>query len=430
MSENRHSSIGIHGLHAHEGAHGFNRIRLLKRMQRVALLILGILLIGAAIIVALRFAKGSALAETSNEQQTRYVTITTPKAANANSTLNLPGTLQGSIEAPIYARTNGYVTRWYKDIGDPVKQGDLLAQIDAPEIVQQLNEAKAAQAQAVTNLQLAKSTFDRWDALRKRDAVSQQELDEKRNALAFAVAAETSSKATVQRLQDQVGYSRIVAPFAGVITRRNIDIGNLIDAGGGSRVLFTLAKSDTLRAYVYVPQNYAQQIKVGAKADVTLKEMPGQVFEASIARTAGAIDTVTRTMQVEIRLPNSDGKLLPGSYVQVAIKTRGGENTSMVVPSNVLLFRPDGLRAAVVGADGKVHLQPVTIARELGADVEIVGLKTSDQVIVNPSDSLNDGDVVNVAAAKEKTDKPAAGKNVDAPAAKPAAAEKNKGSAS
>lgn len=430
MSENRHSSIGIHGLHAHEGAHGFNRIRLLKRMHRVALLIIGILLIGAAIVVALRFAKGSALAETSNQQQIRYVSVIAPKAANANNTLNLPGTLQGSIEAPIYARTNGYVTRWYKDIGDQVKQGDLLAQIDAPEIVQQLNEAKAAQAQAVTNLQLAKSTFDRWDALRKRDAVSQQELDEKRNALAFAVAAETSSKATVQRLQDQVGYSRIVAPFAGVITRRNIDIGNLIDAGGGSRVLFTLAKSDTLRAYVYVPQNYAPQIKAGAKADVTLKEIPGRVFEASIARTAGAIDTVTRTMQMEISLPNSDGKLLPGSYVQVAIKTRGGDNSNMVVPSNVLLFRPEGLRAAVVGADGKVHLQPVTIARELGVEVEIAGLKTSDQVIVNPSDSLNDGDVVNVAAAKEKTDQSAAGKNVDAPAAKPAAAEKNKGSAS
>jgi RND family efflux transporter MFP subunit len=335
--------------------------------------------------------------------------------------------LQGTIEAPIYARSSGYVSKWYKDIGDRVRQGDLLAQIDAPEIVQQLNEAKAAQAQSVTNLQLAKSTFDRWDALRKRDAVSQQELDEKRNALAVAVAADNSSKATVQRLQDQVGFSRVIAPFDGVITRRNIDIGNLIDAGGGTRVLFTMAKSDTLRAYVYVPQNYASQIKVGAKADVTLKEMPGQTFEASIARTAGAIDTVTRTLQVEISLPNKDGRLLPGSYVQVAIKTKGAAGDSVTVPSNVLLFRPEGPRAAVVGADGKVHLQPVTIGRELGVDVELSsGVKASDRLIVNPADSLNEGDTVNVAAA-EKTDKPADGKPADAPA-KPAADKK--GSAS
>lgn len=428
MSENRHSSIGIQGLHPHDGAHGFNRIKLLKRTHRVALLILCILLVGAAIIVALRFAKGGALAETSDEQQTRYVNVITPKAANVNNTLNLPGTLQGSIEAPIYARSSGYVTKWYKDIGDQVKQGDLLAQIDAPEIVQQLNEAKATQAQAVTNQQLAKSTFDRWDALRKRDAVSQQELDEKRNALAFAVAAETSAKATVQRLQDQVGYSRIIAPFSGVITRRNIDIGNLVDAGGGSRVLFTLAKSDPLRAYVYVPQNYAAQIKTGAKADVTLKEMPGQIFEANIARTAGAIDLLTRTMQVEISLPNKDGTLLPGSYVQVAIKTKGGENGGVVVPSNVLLFRPEGLRVALVGPDRKVHLQPVTIGRELGVDVELAtGVKEGDQLIVNPADSLNEGDIVNVAASKEKAakaDVPAA------PAPPQPAAEKSKGSAS
>ncbi|HEY6773271.1 MAG TPA: efflux RND transporter periplasmic adaptor subunit, partial [Oxalicibacterium sp.] len=227
MTQDRHSSIGIHGLHEHEAAHGFKRILLLKRMQRVALAILGVLLIGGLIVMGLRFAKGSALAETSREQQMRYVSVISPKSSAQDNLLRLPGTLQGSIEAPIYARTSGYVSKWYKDIGDQVKQGDLLAQIDAPEVVQQLNEAKAAQVQAVTNLQLAKSTFERWDALRKRDAVSQQDLDEKRNALAVAQAAETSAKATVQRLQDQVGFSRIVAPFSGVITRRNIDIGNL-----------------------------------------------------------------------------------------------------------------------------------------------------------------------------------------------------------
>ncbi len=404
MSENRHSSIGIHGLHAHEGAHGFNRIRLLKRMQRVALLILAVLLIGAAIVVGLRIAKGSALAETSREQQMRYVSTVTPKSAAADSLLRLPGTLQGIIEAPIYARTSGYVMRWYKDIGDQVKQGDLLAQLDTPEVAQQLNEAKAAQAQAVTNLQLAKSTFERWDALRKRDAVSQQDLDERRNALAVAVAADNSAKATVQRLQDQLGYSRIVAPFAGVVTRRNIDIGNLVDAGGASRILFTLSKSDPLRVYVYVPQNYAPQVKTGNKAEVTLRELPGQTFTGTIVRAAGAIDPLTRTMQVEISLPNSDGKLLAGSYAQVAIKaTGGGSQTALTVPSNTLLFRPEGIRVAIVGADGKVHLQPVTIGRELGVEVELgSGVTADDKLIVNPADSLNEGDMVSVAADEAK----------------------------
>jgi len=383
MSE-RHSSIGIHGLHEHAGAHGLRRIRLLKRMQRGALAIVGLLLLGAMIVVGLRIAKGSALAETSRQQQIRYVSVIQPKSAAENTVLRLPATLQGSIEAPIYARTSGYVSHWYKDIGDRVKQGELLAQLDTPEVEQQLNEAKA-------NLQLAQATFERWDALRKRDAVSQQELDEKRNTLATA-------RATVQRLQDQLNYGRIVAPFSGVVTRRNIDIGNLVDAGGGARLLFTLAKSDPLRVYVYVPQNYASQIKVGDKAEISLDEMHDRTFTGTIARSAGAIDTLTRTMQVEIRLPNPDGKLLPGAYAQVAIKTSGGGAKLMTVPGNTLLFRPQGTMVAIVGKDGKVHLQRVTIARELGIDVQLSsGVTAQDRLIVNPADSLNEGDAVTVA---------------------------------
>jgi RND family efflux transporter MFP subunit len=358
-------------------------------------------------VIGLRIAKGGALAETSREQQARYVSVIQPKGADENSVLRLPATLQGSIEAPIYARTSGYVSRWFKDIGDQVKKGELLAQIDTPEVAQQLNEAKASQVQAITNLQLAKSTFDRWDALRKRDAVSQQELDEKRNALAVAQATDTSARATVQRLQDQLNYSRIVAPFSGVVTRRNIDIGNLVDAGGSARLLFTLAKSDPLRVYVYVPQSYAPQVKVGNKAEVTLRELPDQTFTGTITRTAGAIDTLTRTMQVEINLANPDGKLLPGAYAQVAIKAKGGSASAMTVPSNTLLFRSQGIRVAVVGTDGKVHLQPVTIGRELGIDVELSsGVTPQDRLIVNPADSLNEGDMVNV--ADDASTKPAA----------------------
>jgi multidrug efflux system membrane fusion protein len=397
MSEKRHSSIGIHGLHAHEAAHGIHRIRLLKRTQRVALLIVGVLLIGAAIVIGLRIAKGSALAETSREQQVRYVSVIQPKSAKESRELRLPATLQGNIEAPIYARTSGYVSHWYKDIGDRVKKGDLLAQIDTPEVEQQLNEAKA-------NLQLAQATFERWDALRKRDAVSQQELDEKRNALA-------TTRATVQRLQDQLNYSRIVAPFSGVVTRRNVDIGNLVVAGGGARLLFTLAKTDPLRVYVYVPQNYAPHIKIGNKAEISLRELPGQIFTGTITRTAGAIDTLTRTMQVEINLANPDGKLLPGAYAQVEIKAQGGNANVMTVPGNTLLFRPQGTMVAIVGQDGKVHLQHVKIGRELGIDVELAsGVTPQDRLIVNPADSLNEGDMVTVAAG-DASKKPADAKS-------------------
>lgn len=391
MSEKRHSSIGIHGLQAHEGAHGVRRLQLLGQTRRYALLGLGVLGVGAAIVLGLRVVRAYALDEVSRDQAIRYVTVVTPRANSADSLLRLPGTLQGFTEAPIYARTSGYVSRWYKDIGDHVKQGDLLAQIDAPEVEQQLNEAKA-------NQQLAKVTFDRWEALQKRDAVSAQEFEEKRNALATATA-------TVKRLQEQVGYSRIVAPFSGVVTRRNIDIGNLIDAGGGSRILFTLAKSDPLRVYVYVPQNYAARIHAGDQAEVSLKEMPGERFVGSIVRTAGAIDTLTRTMQVEVNLPNGDGKLLPGAYVQVAIKTRGAttESNSLTLPSNTLLFRPEGPRAGVVDAEGKARLVPVAITRELGNEIEVSGLKPEDRVIVNPPDSLVDGDTVSVVADKQET---------------------------
>lgn len=389
MSEKRHSSIGIHGLKAHEPAHGMQRVRMLMRTRKYALIVLGVLGIGAAIVIAQRITRAYALDDISRQQATRYVNVMSPKSSSADNLLRLPGTLQGFTEAPIYARTSGYVSHWYKDIGDQVKQGDVLAQIDAPEVVQQLNEAKA-------NLQLAQVTFERWDALQKRDAVSHQEYEEKKNALATATA-------TVKRLQEQVGYSRIVAPFSGAVTRRNIDIGNLIDAGGGSRILFTLAKSDPLRVYVYVPQNYATLIKAGDKAEVSLQEMPGQTFAGSIVRTAAAIDPLTRTMQIEINLPNADGKLLPGAFSQVAIKSKAvsGVASALTLPSNTLLFRPEGTRAAVVDAEGKVHLTPVSITRELGNAIEVNGLKTSDRVIVNPPDSLADGDSVSVIPAKE-----------------------------
>lgn len=397
MSENRHASMGIHGLQAHAAAHGIRRLKLFRRAKWAAFLFILVLLIGAAIVIGLRFARAQTLNEATQSQSQLFVNVITPKRASASSVLVLPGTLQGAIEAPIYARTAGYVQRWYKDIGEHVNQGDLLAQLAVPEVAQQLLEARAAQDQAATNARLAKSTLARWEALRLRDAVSQQELDERRNTVALASATQASTAASVRRLQELVGYGRITAPFAGVVTKRNIDIGTLIDAGSSSKVLFTVAQLNPLRVYVYVPQAYATQIKIGAATEITFKEMPGKIFSGKIVRSSGAIDPVTRTLQVEIMLPNTDGKLMAGAYAQVAIKSLGDTANTVSVPGNTLLFRPEGPRVAIVDSAGKVRLQAVTISRELGGVVELAdGVHLQDKLIVNPPDSLTSGDAVHI----------------------------------
>ena len=397
MSEDRHASMGIHGLQTHAAARGIRRLQLYRRVKWIAFFMVLVLLIGAAIVIGLRFARAQSLNEAARSQSQVFVTVVTPKRASTASMLTLPGTLQGVIEAPIYARTSGYVQRWYKDIGEHVKQGDILAQLAVPEVAQQLLEARAAQDQAATNAQLAKSTLARWEALRLRDAVSQQELDERRNTAALASATQAATAASVRRLQELVGYGRITAPFSGVVTKRNIDIGTLIDAGSGSKILFTVAQIDPLRVYVYVPQAYAPHIKIGAATEITFQEMPSKVFSGKIVRSSGAIDPVTRTLQVEITLPNTDGKLMSGAYAQVAIKGLGDAAGVLTLPGNTLLFRPEGPHVAVVDGNGKVRLQTVTIGRELGGSVELAdGVRGQDKVIVNPPDSLVSGDKVNI----------------------------------
>ncbi len=385
-----------------------------KRAVVYALVFIALLLIGAAVIVARRTAQAHTLAENATQSSLLYVNVVSPKPAITDGQISLPGTLQGFVEAPIYARASGYLSHWYKDIGDHVKKGDLLAQIDAPEVQQQLAEASATRAQSSTNLQLARSSFERWSNLRKRDAVSQQEFDERNNTLKSAEASQEGSSANVRRLQELVGYSKVVAPFDGVITKRNVDVGNLIDPGGGARLLFTMAQVDPLRAYIYVPQTYASQIAVGSPASVTLSEMPGLTFAGKVARTAGAIDPANRTMQVEVNLPNPDGKLFPGSYVQVQLKTDQSQVRELVIPNNALLFRAEGPMVVVVGADSHVHIRPVAIARELGGSVILnSGVGRDDRLVINPPDSLAENDPVTVA-------KPAPAKG---------GAEKEKGSA-
>jgi RND family efflux transporter MFP subunit len=320
------------------------------------------------------------------------------RTSDAAQTLALPGTLQGYQQAPLAARSAGYVQRWTKDMGSHVAKGDLLAVIESPEVDQQLSQAQAARQQAAASLALAKSTVERWEALRRKDVVSQQELDERRSGAQQAVANLAAADANVQRLRQLQGFTRVTAPFDGVITKRNVEVGDLVDASG--KALFVLTQMDPLRIYVSVPQSYAQLVRAGQKVTVSQTELRERTFTGEVVRTAGAIDPATRTMQVEINLKNSNGALLPGAYVQVELPLAA--NKTLVVPTNALLFRGEGTRVAAVDANSQVRLKAVTLGRNLGESVEVLnGIAAGERLVVNPSDSLAEGDKVAVAAVAD-----------------------------
>jgi len=374
--------------------------RVLKRAKLLAGAVVSVLVIGAVIVLVLRSFQARALETSTTLHAKRYVTTIAPKAAGHGQPLTLPGTLLGAVEATVYARSNGYVVRWVKDIGSSVKKGDLLAEIAAPEIDQELSQAVAAREQAAASADLAKSTADRWKSLRQKDAVTQQDLDERISAYDQAAANLAAAEANVGRLRKLSGFNQVVAPFDGIVTRRNVDVGDLVNAGNGGtgQALFAVSQTDPLRLYVYVPQMYARQVKVGDSVTVTLAERVGEEYRGTVARTARAIDPVTRTMQVEIRIPNPDGALITGSYVQVTLPVDVVAD-ALVIPTNVLLFRPEGTRVALVDAAGRVHLSLVKLGTDFGTTIEVLsGLKPSDRVVLNPADSLADGDVVTLPA--------------------------------
>ena len=372
------------------------RRRVVRRTRIAVVVVLVLLALGAARTVLVRTSSAKTLEEGTAERATQYVKVAQPQSAGNGQTLSLPGTLQGFVQSPISARASGYVKRWTKDIGAHVEKGDLLAEIETPEIDQQLLQAIAARQQAASSLALTKSTLTRWEALRQKDVVAQQDLDERRSAVAQSTANLAAADANVQRLQQLEGFKRVVAPFAGTIIRRNVDVGDLIDAGNAARPMFQLAQTDPLRVYINVPQSYAQLVKTGQPVVVTQSELRGQEFKGQVARTAGSIDTSTRTMQVEVALPNKDGTLLPGAYVNVALPLTASHALS--VPANALLFRAEGTRVAVVDAEGKVHLRPVTLGRNYGETVEVIdGVTPTDRLVMNPSDSMAEGDVVAIA---------------------------------
>jgi RND family efflux transporter MFP subunit len=400
MTEQRHAALGIHPIDptANED-HGelLKRQQVVRRTKWITVIVLILLALGAGRTVFSRLANAKALEAGTAERAIQYVKTTVAKGGGAGQTIALPGTLQGQVQAPIAARSSGYLKRWTRDIGAKVEKGELLAEIETPEIDQQLSQAVAAREQAAAGLALAKSTLARWEGLRQKDVVSQQELDERRSAATQAVANLAAADANVQRLRQTEGFKRVVAPFAGVITRRNVDVGDLIDAGGGSgRTLFVLTQTDPLRVYVNVPQSYAQLIKPGQKVVVTQSELRGQRFEGTVARTGASLDAGTRTMQVEIALPNKEGTLLPGAYVQVQLPLPS--NAQMAVPANTLLIRAEGIRVAVVDPQGIVRLRAVKVGRNLGETVEVNdGVKAGDVLVLNPTDSIAEGDKVAVA---------------------------------
>lgn len=340
-----------------------------------------------------------ALAKETEAVAVPTVAVVKPQSEASKDQLILPGNLQAFEESPIFARTNGYLLRWNKDIGSKVHKGDLLAVIDTPEVDQELSQARAARDQVKSALGLAKISADRWANLRKTDSVSQQEADQQASNYQQAEANLAAADANVRRLEQLESFKNVYAPFSGVLTRRNVDPGALINSGAGvaGKELFDIARVDPLRVFVSVPQAYAPAMKVGTKADITLQEFPQQKFAGTIARTADAIDPATRTLNTEVDVPNKDGKLLPGSFGQVHFAT-GSSVPRITIPVNAMLFRAEGPQVAVVDNDSKVQLRSITIGQDFGATLEILGgLEVNDQIIINPSDSLENGQKVHVA---------------------------------
>ena len=367
---------------------------------RLAVIAVLVLLVAGGFSVARRFSERHALAKETEKLAVPTVAVTRPSAEPSSDQLTLPAQLQAYVQSAIYSRTNGYLTRWTKDIGSRVNKGELLAEIDTPEVDQELSQARAARQQIEAQLQLAKSSAERWNNLRKSDSVSQQEADQQTSAYTQAQANLAAADANVRRLQQLESFKHIYAPFSGVITRRNVDTGALITAGSNSqtRELFDIAQVDPLRVYVNVPQSDAPSIKPGMPAYIELREFPGKKFAGKVVRTADAIDPTTRTLLTEIDVPNKDGRLLPGAYAQVYFAVPI-QTMRITVPVNTLLFRSEGPRVAVVGPDKKIHLKPVIIGRDFGNKLEILGgLDRNDQIVVNPADSLEEGEQVNVSS--------------------------------
>ena len=361
----------------------------------LAFLLLGILI---ALGIRTRVHAEEALATRAHEDAVLSVAITTPVQGAAAQEITLPANTQAFIDTPIYARTSGYLRKWYADIGTRVHTGELLAEIETPELDQQVKQAQSELATAQANQQIAQITSERWTKLLAKNAVSKQETDQATSDFRARQSALSAAEANVMRLQQLQAFEKIYAPFDGVITTRNVDIGALIQAGDSNSPraeLFHMASTDKLRLFVPVPEVYANQVRTGSHITVTSDAIPDTRFTGTIVRNSDAIDISSRTLNVEVDVVNTDHKLLPGQYAFIHLPIPPS-TSSMTLPSGALLFRGEGLRAGVV-RDGRVQLVPVEIGHDYGAKVEITsGLGPHDQVILNPPDSLAEGERVNV----------------------------------
>ncbi len=360
--------------------------------------------VGAIGLVALgltqRAASSNQLQEWTAANVIPTVAVTQPKALGDAGSLMLPGRLEAYYSAPIYARANGYLKIWHVDIGAQVKAGQVLAEIETPDLDQQLAQARADLAKAQADAKLAESTAKRWQAMLGTDAVSTQEVDEKNGDFAAKQAAANAARAAVEALATTQGFRRIVAPFDGVVTSRSTDIGALISSGGSNGpALFTVADTRKLRVYAQVPQTFMPSIKVGSQADLHVPEYPSRVFKATIENVAGAINARSGGSLVQLVVDNADGALLAGGYADVSLKVPPGAG-SVSIPASSLMFTREGMHVAVLGADNKVLMKDVAIRRDLGKTVEVTGIELSDRIIDSPPEALVAGDSVQTAAEK------------------------------
>jgi membrane fusion protein (multidrug efflux system) len=370
------------------------------KLRRIVWILCLLIIAGLAIGYIPRWQARRHLIQEIQADGVTIVNVVAPVPTSPDLGSPLPADVQAYVEAPIYARASGYLQAWFADIGTHVTNGQALAEIVTPELDEQLDQAKAEVAENEANLNLAQITAGRWAELLKTASVSEQEAAEKTADLALKKAILDASRANLKRLQDLKDYDVITAPFDGVVTVRNTDIGQLVTADAG-RELFRMAQTDPLRVYVRVPQTLIHAVAPGQNAEITFQDLPGQKFTAVVTRTAGAVDAASRTLRVELQLKNPKGELFAGSYAQVSFDDTAGPSV-LKITDNVLITRAQGVQVAVAGSDGHVHMRNITLGRDFGDYIEVLaGLTPADQVIVNPPDSISDGMIVKVAPSAD-----------------------------
>jgi multidrug efflux pump subunit AcrA (membrane-fusion protein) len=391
------------------------------KIRNIVLALLVLIVIGAAVAygIAARRSQHTAISQQTRRDAEPSIAVLHPSRGAPAEEVILPGNIQAFADAPIFARTSGYLKKWYFDMGAHVKKGDLLAEIESPEVDRQLQQAKEDLNTAQANLKLAQITASRYSDLFKSDSVAKQDVDNAVQDAAAKTATVKSAQANVERLQELVDFEKVYAPFDGVVTARNTDVGQLINSGSvgntstpspapnntgtgssATRELFHVSAVHTLRVFVQIPQTYSHAAVPGIRADLTLPELPGRRFEGKIVRTARAIDPTTRTLLVEVDVPNTAGLLFPGAYAEIHFRIKSNAYT-LIIPSTSLIFRSQGLRVPLVGRDNRVTLRPVTVGRDFGSTVEVLsGLGENDSVVANPPDSLVEGELVHIVRSR------------------------------